>query len=107
MSGVNDPNPVKVTEIFLIPSSFFVAALGTADSNIPRARPSLPGLGGRGLWVLCSREAWTEGRATADAVAHPRRMKILVWLPVVFAVGWLISTVIHAVLWNQPLGNKS
>jgi hypothetical protein len=33
VSGSSDPDLVKVTEVFLVPSSFLVAALGTADSN--------------------------------------------------------------------------
>jgi len=106
MDRVRDPDLVKVTEIFLIPSSFLVAALGTADSNIHRAAVSVVGLIASGLWFVCSREASAESRATSDS-AHPQRVRILLWLPVVFTIGWLISTVAHTVLWNQPLGNKS
>ena len=107
MIRVRDPDLVKVTEIFLIPSSFLVAALGTADTNIHRAAVSLVGLTISGLWAVCSREALAECRAVdADASAHPRRTRILVWLPVVFIVGWLISAVVHAALWNQPLTSK-
>ena len=107
MIRVRDPDLVKVTEIFLIPSSFLVAALGTADTNIHRAAVSLIGLLISGLWVVCSREALAESRAASNSTAHPRRTHILVWLPIIFTVGWLASTVIHAALWNQPLGQKS
>jgi hypothetical protein len=107
MVRVRDPDLVKVTELFLIPSSFLVAALGTADTNLHRAGVSIVGLLISGLWVVCSREALAESRAAPDSpTAHPRRTHILVWLPFIFAVGWLISTVIHALLWNQRLGSK-
>jgi hypothetical protein len=108
MADVRDPDLVKVTEIFLIPSSFLVAALGTADTNIHRAAVSLIGLMVGGLWIVCSREALAESRAAdTTGVPHPLRVRILHLLPVFFSVAWLASTVIHAVLWNQPLGNKS
>ena len=38
------PNLVKLTEILLVPSSFLVAALGTADTNPHREVVSTVGL---------------------------------------------------------------
>ena len=108
MIRVRDPDLVKVTELFLIPCSFLVAALGTADTNLHRAGVSIVGLLISGLWVVCSREALAESRAASESpAAHPRRTHILVWLPIIFVVGWFVSTVFHAALWNQPLGSKS
>ncbi|HUQ70826.1 MAG TPA: hypothetical protein VM165_14950 [Planctomycetaceae bacterium] len=107
MRNPADPDLVKVTEIFLVPSSFLVAALGTADTNFHRAAVSLVGLIISVLWWICSREAMAEQKPaspTAEAAPHPRRTLILSWLSLVFVVGWLVSMVIHALLWNRPLG---
>ena len=100
------PDLVKVTEIFLVPSSFLVAALGTADSNPHRACISLLGLIVSVLWMICSRDAYAEiGTTQAEALSPTmaRRASILVGLSVVFVVGWFGSTVVHAMLWNKPL----
>lgn len=107
MSPTPAPDLIKVTEIFLVPSSFLVAALGTADTNAHRAAVSLLGLIISVLWWVCSREALGEvvsaGSATGES-AHPRRTWILSWLALVFVAGWLLSTVLHAWYWKQPLG---
>lgn len=106
MSSSTDPDLIKITEIFLIPSSFLVAALGTADSNPHRAGVSLIGLIVSALWWTCSLEALAERRKadTGAAVAHSRRVRIMTWLPVLFVTCWVVSLVMHAALWNQPLG---
>lgn len=99
-----DPDLIKVTEIFLVPSSFLVAALGTADTNPHRAAVSLLGLIVSLLWLACSREAMSEARGpAADGSALPRRTQILAWLPLVFIAGWLSSLVIHSWLWARPV----
>jgi hypothetical protein len=107
MSNSPDPDLIKVSEIFLVPSSFLVAALGTADTNLHRAAISLLGFVIGVLWWICSREALSEvhqpGAPTVPN-ARPRRTRILTLLPLVFVVGWLLSTVVHAALWNRPLG---
>lgn len=99
------PDLVKVTEIFLVPSSFLVAALGTADSNPHRAMVSLLGLIVSGLWLVCSREAIAElapPHPDEPGSAPPRRTRVLGWLPLVFLVGWLWSFAIHAWSWGRP-----
>jgi hypothetical protein len=100
------PDLIKVTEIFLVPSSFIVAALGTADTNAHRAVVSLLGLIVSLLWWVCSHEALHEPSEDAKAAErrHVRRVRILSWLPIVFAAGWLVSTVVHAWIWKLPLG---
>ena len=98
-----EPNLIKVTEIFLIPSSFLVAALGTADTNPHRFGVSVLGLLVSLMWLVCSIEALKEHR---DAQTGPQSLRtaMLTGLSVVFAVGWLISSVVHAMLWNDRLG---
>ena len=54
---LREPDLIKVTEIFLVPSSFLVAALGTADTNPHRAVVSLLGLIVSAFWLACSRDA--------------------------------------------------
>jgi hypothetical protein len=109
MSAPSDPDLVKVTEVFLIPSSFLVAALGTADSNPHRALISLLALLISVMWWVCSREALAERKAAgtdAESPRHSRRVRILFWLPVFFMVGWSLSLVIHSLLWNKPMGHS-
>lgn len=108
MSGSTDPDLVKVTEIFLIPSSFLVAALGTADTNLHRAGVSLIGLIVSVLWCVCTREAMAERHPadpTATVVGPTRRVRIMAWLPVFFVACWVVSLVAHLILWGQPLGH--
>src|SRR3954454_18669172 len=96
------PDIIKITEIFLVPSSFLVAALGTADTNPHRAAVSLLGLIVSVLWWACSREALSESepsRADGAGGRHPRRTLALSWLAVVFVAGWLLSLIIHLALW--------
>lgn len=101
MSNASEPDLIKVTEIFLVPSSFLVAAIGTADTNPHRAMISLLGLIISVLWWLCCREALAE----REAETKPRRRTwILMTLSVVFITGWLLSTIVHAMLWSRPLG---
>ena len=98
-----NPDLIKVTEIFLIPSSFLVAALGTADTNPHRAAISLVGLIISVLWMVCSVEAmWARTAIQTEQLRTARRW-ILAWLPVVFILGWLSSTIIHWLLWRQPI----
>lgn len=97
-----DPDLIKVTEIFLVPSSFLVAALGTADTNMHRAAVSLAALIISVLWWVCSREATYDPGPSAGA-ARSRRTRIMCGLPIVFVVGWSASLAIHAALANRPL----
>lgn len=102
MSAPTEPDLIKVTEIFLVPSSFLVAALGTADTNPHRALISLLGLIVSALWWVCCREALSEQVAET---APKRRTRILAWLSLVFVAGWLGSAIAHAMLWSRPLGS--
>lgn len=83
-----DPDLIKVTEIFLVPSSFLVAALGTADTYPHKAAVSVLGLVVSVLWLVCSLEALPPPRRS-------RRILILAWLPAVFSGGWLASVGVH------------
>ena len=108
MGSSPHPDLIKVTEIFLVPSSFLVAALGTADTNPHRAAVSLVGLIISVMWWACSHEALTELRlpaTDAGGASLPRRTRVLSWLALVFVVGWLVSLITHLVLWARPLGS--
>lgn len=106
MNSPPDPDLVKITEVFLIPSSFLVAALGTADTNLHRAAVSLIALVVSILWWISSREALADRRSTHDSAltAPSRRIRIMSWLPAFFVASWTISLVGHLLLWRQPLG---
>ena len=104
-SPFSHPDLVKVTELFLIPSSFLVAALGTADSNPHRAAVSILGLVASVLWLLAIRDAYRSLIASSSPGDEiPLRTRVLCWLPVVFGASWIISAIVHLVLWNKPLG---
>ncbi|AMV35365.1 hypothetical protein VN12_24965 [Pirellula sp. SH-Sr6A] len=51
------PDLIKITDIFLVPSSFLVAALGTANTNLHRAVVSVVGLLLNVLWWFSHRIA--------------------------------------------------
>lgn len=99
------PDLVKVTELFLVPSSFLVAALGTADTNFHRAAVSLLGLIVSVLWLACTREALGESAAQQPEAARMSRIGILTWFPAVFIAGWLVSLVAHLLLAGVQLGH--
>src|SRR5262245_31329807 len=104
MSSSTEPDLVKITEVFLIPSSFLVAALGTADTNPHRAGVSLIGLIVSVLWWISSWEALAERRSAnpgPTTAAHSRRTRIMAWLPVLFVAGWVVSVVAHVILWSR------
>jgi hypothetical protein len=108
MNSSSNPDLIKVTEVFLIPSSFLVAALGTADTNPHRAAVSVIGLVVSVLWWVSSWEALAEQTTSDDspkASILSRRIRIMSWLPVFFAVCWILSVVAHLWLWNRPLGS--
>ena len=108
MSNSPDPDLIKVTEVFLVPSSFLVAALGTADTNLHRAAVSAIGLVVSVLWWISSWEALGEHAAPADPSRSPtlsRRIRIMAWLPVFFVLSWVLSVIAHLILWNRPLGS--
>lgn len=107
MNSVSHPDLIKITEVFLVPGSFLVAALGTADTNPHRAGVSVIGLIVSILWWYCSHEAlaeWKAADAETQAAVRARRVRILSWLPIIFTTGWLASLVAHLLLWGRPLG---
>lgn len=109
MSDSSDPDLIKITEIFLVPSSFLVAALGTADTNAHRAAVSLLGMFIAILWGVCSHEALEERQppeTKEQAAQHSRRIRIMSWLPAFFTIAWAASVIAHVILWSKPLGTS-
>jgi hypothetical protein len=98
------PDLVKTTELFLVPSSFLVAALGTADTNLHRAAVSLLGLIVSVLWFICTCEALAEAFKKDAEGSRTARIRILARFPLVFIVGWFASLVIHLLLAGRALG---
>ena len=100
------PDIIKLSELFLVPSSFLVAAVGTADTNLHRAAVSILGLIVSLLWLAASREAFAETVAKDAAVARTTRIQILARFPIVFLFGWFFSTVVHLILAGHSLGTN-
>jgi hypothetical protein len=98
------PDLIKISELFLVPSSFLVAALGTADTNWHRAAVSVLGLIVSVLWLVCAREALVEVVTKQPEVIRTSRIRVLGWFPLVFVAGWSFSVVLHLILAGQPLG---
>ncbi len=99
-----NPDLVKVTEIFLAPTSFLVAALGTAGNNLLKTGVSTLGLAVSLLWLICSIDAIRSAAAekTAPESAHTTRSRVLVGLPTFFIAVWILSAVFHAWEWGHP-----
>jgi hypothetical protein len=97
-----DPDLIKVTEVFLVPSSFLVAALGTADTMTHKAAVSLLGLLVSVLWLVCTREAYRDELPDPAPGRDTTRRQILAWLAIIFCVGWLVSMIAHAWLAWAP-----
>lgn len=105
MSRFPDPDLVKITEIYMVPCSFLVAALGTADTNPHRALVSLLGVVISSFWWVSSREAVRDLARHAELAGAPLRTRMLSHLSIVFVSGWLLSLIGHVILWNQRLGD--
>jgi hypothetical protein len=82
-----NPDVVKITEIFLVPNSILVGALGVAPTEGLKTGVSLIGLISSGLWALCSLTAW--------ANTDPLRVWVLALLPLIFIVLWAAGAKIH------------
>lgn len=109
MESLKAPDLIKTTEVFLVPSSFLVAALGTADTNLHRAAVSLIGFVVSAMWWISSREAlaeWSSTQLETAMISYRRRIQIMSWLPIFFILCWLASLVVHLLLGNQPLGRS-
>lgn len=92
------PDLTKITEIFLLASSFLVAALGTADTNYHKAAVSLLGLIISVLWWPCSNEAYAEAITKSPELARHMRYRILSWFAPIFVGMWSFSSIGHLLL---------
>ena len=92
------PDLVKGTELFIVPSSFLVAALGAADTDLHKASVSVLGLIVSVMWQICKEEAWREQLPDPPEPQTKSRIKMLRWLPKVFVYGWAYSVIAHVVL---------
>jgi hypothetical protein len=95
---------IRCSHLFLVPSSFLVAALGTADTNLHRACVSLLGLVISVMWLICAREAHQEAITNEPHLATAVRTRMLKHFPLVFVAGWSFSLIMHLLLAQQALG---
>lgn len=94
---MDDLDLVKLTEIFLVPSSILVGALSVATTEPLKTGISALGFLAAVLWSVCNYDAMRQLNA-----AIPLRGQVLAWLPVAFGACWLICTIIHAYWWRRP-----
>lgn len=98
------PDLIKITELFLIPSSFLVAALGAPDTNFYKAAVSVFGLAVSLLWFWRSREAQVAAAAASPPMTgNKTRDLTLTCSPINLIVGWGIAVMAHLRLISQPL----
>ena len=92
---VPDPLDVaKIANIFLVPNSILVAALGVARTEPLKTGVSILGFVVSGLWLVCG----------MDAIGNSVREQVLAWLPTLFIGCWLLAGIVHARLWRKISG---
>lgn len=91
---MDDLNIVKLTEIFLIPGSILVGALGVARTEGLKTGISALGLVSTLIWACCNMDAY------GSLSSRSWRISVLAWLPLLFLVAWVISGVIHFRKWQ-------
>lgn len=91
-----NPDLTKLAEIFLVPSSILVGALGVASTEPLKTGISILGLLVSILWAICSHDAFRTIQPNPSV-----RESVLACLPTLFILGWLISTGVHGWRWSQ------
>lgn len=80
---------VKATEIFLVPGSILVGALGVAKTEGLKTGVSALALLLTILWTICILDAYQ------TEPARSLRLSILMWMPALFLICWTVSLVLH------------
>lgn len=88
-----NPDIVKLTEIFLVPTSILVGSLGIARTEPLKTGISIIGFVMSLLWLIGAWSSKPNTPKTADW--------LLLFLPVLFLICWLITTLVHAYLWRN------
>lgn len=86
---------VDFATMFMVTNGLFFTALGAAETSNDKLKVGLS-IGGvivSGLWLICTVDVEPNPMTPSD--------KVLVWMPVVFGAGWLISGYIHACNWAK------
>lgn len=96
---MDQPDFVKVTEIFLVPTSILIGAFSVATTEPLKTALSLVCLIVATFWGLCLLDAWPE-------VAN-LRVRMLAGLPILFFVGSFIAVVVHAWNWKRSRAGSS
>ena len=86
----------SLTNIFLVSVSIFAAALGVGQTDALKTGISVSALLSSIIWLICSIDI--KNTLTGNI---PLRVNILVWMPLLFGIGWLISLCVHAYLWYK------
>lgn len=80
---------VKATEIFLVPGSILVGALGVAKTEGLKTGISALALLLTVLWGVCILDAY------CAAPPPSVRFYILIWMPALFLICWIVSFAFH------------
>ena len=90
---MTEPDVVKLAELFLVPSSVLLGALGIASTEPLKTTVSLLGFAIAAIWAVCN------GDAVSVPQAISTRELLIAWLPAGFMACWASCVVVHAKLW--------
>jgi len=98
---MDELNIVKLTEIFLVPGSILVGALGVARTEGLKTGVSALGFLITLIWAFCNWDAYP------PVSLRSSRISVLAWLPLLFLVAWVISGIIHFRKWQAERALKN
>lgn len=90
---MDQPDFLKVTEIFLVPTSILIGAFSVATTESLKTALSLVCFIVAVFWAVCLWDAWPD--------ATSLRVRMLAGLPALFFVGSLIAVVVHGLRWKS------
>lgn len=94
---MDQPDFVKVTEIFLVPTSILIGAFSVAATEPLKTALSLVCLIVATFWMVCLMDAWPD--------VTNLTVRTLAGLPTLFFLGSFVSVVVHSLSWKR-LRNK-
>jgi hypothetical protein len=98
---MNQLDVVKVTEVFLVPGSILVGALGVARTEGLKSGISAIGLLLTALWLVC-----IFGAYWGASPPKPWRLMMLVFMPWLFLVSWGVSLRVHVTKYCREQGKS-
>lgn len=85
---------IDFANMFLVSNGLFFAALGASETNNDKLKVglSVAGILVSVFWVICTFDTKIEGQAG-------NKEYVLIYMPLAFILGWLVSLGIHSYNW--------